>query len=404
MKKVISLITMILLFTAALMPAAAAAGHYGIQYAAEKSAAIVKGPQAPNISRIAFAVSGDLRRGEELKATISLIIDGGVLTAEALGCLNQYDNGCAGVFDGYVEINGRAERITLDLMYQNKNENFTAVTIGCAGDEEQQILFFGELSPAIGKLSEAHIQASHAAMKDSGYEAAATANAVDTTNRYQATNTKNASGYPVASISLYHANELKSRSSMLTYAKVNSHTAQFRDYLINEKGFGTWASSLLVNPDSYEVEIAAANKYLHHTGSAVPANNASSVNLTYSAYIPGAGSRTLGVPLNLTSARVSYRGVSSGAVYDNNIVNWKVFKTIGWNPDMMDGYYSNAAGGSVRAYYRFDSSVATDTLCTMKAYGAVRYQYIYSPFGGEKITLHMWTGDASCSSRVTIVP
>ncbi len=366
MKKVISLITMILLFTAALMPAAAA-GHYGIQYAAEKSAAIVKGPQAPNISRIAFAVSGDLRRGEELKATISLIIDGGVLTAEALGCLNQYDN-------------------------------------GCAGDEEQQILFFGELSPAIGKLSEAHIQASHAAMKDSGYEAAAAANAVDTTNRYQATNTKNTSGYPVATISLYHANELKSRSSMLTYAKVNSHTAQFRDYLINEKGFGTWASSLLVNPDSYEVEIAAANKYLHHTGSAVPANNASSVNLTYSAYIPGAGSRTLGVPLNLTSARVSYRGVSSGAVYDNNIVNWKVFKTIGWNPDMMDGYYSNAAGGSVRAYYRFDSSVATDTLCTMKAYGAVRYQYIYSPFGGENITLHMWTGDASCSSRVTIVP
>lgn len=404
MKKAISLLIIFILIACALMPGAAAVEINKIHYAAIKSATIVEGPQTPDISRIAVAVHGDLQRRPELKATVSLVIDGAVQTANTLGCLDQYENGYAGVFDGYIEISGRSERITIDLLYQNQNENFTAVTIGCAGDEKQQILFFGELSPAVGKLSEAHVQASRAAMKDTGNEAVTAANAVDTTNRYQATNTKNASGYPVATISLYHANELKSRSSMLTYAKVNSHTIQFMNYLINEKGFDLWANSLVVYPNAYEAEIAASDKYLHHTGSAVPANNASSVNLTFTAYFPGAGSRALGVPFTMNSTRVTFRGVSSGAIYNNNIVNWNVTKTLGWDTASLDGYYNSAAGGSVRAYYRYDSSVTSNTPSTMKAYGAIRYKYTYIPFGGESITLHMWTGDASCSSRVTIVP
>ncbi len=69
----------------------------------------------------------------------------------------------------------------------------------------------------------------------------------------------------------------------------------------------------------------------------------------------------------------------------------------------MDGDEYSNTGGCVRAGYRFDGNVTSHLNVSMGAYGAVRYEYVYSVPGGGSMILHMWTEDMLCASSLKII-
>ena len=84
---------------------------------------------------------------------------------------------------------------------------------------------------------------------------------------------------------------------MTVYAKVNSHTGSFKEYLKNVLGYNNALYTLTVYPDSYMIEIIGADKYLHSNGVVLPVAGATSQTMTFPAYLPYIGFFTFGVPI-----------------------------------------------------------------------------------------------------------
>jgi hypothetical protein len=327
-------------------------------------------------------------------------------------------NGYVGVFDGilydYYALTEKDNnepsitRVTVDVNYISAEDNFTAITIGAAGaDVEPTISFFGEYSDSIGKLCEQKridvLNKRSSVLQDSAVSSNEPLS-VDAATRFQSTATKTASGYSVATISIYYANELRNQSSMSVYAKVNSHTADFKDYLADVHGYDGALSSLIVYPDSWMIETVGADKYLHSNGVINPTASTTSVTLTFPAYLPYIGFFTFNIPLTMTSVSIATRGVAGSPIYSDNIITWDVFMRNGWNASTMDGDYTTETGGCVMVGYTYEDNVTVNRSSSMGAYGAIRYEYVYTPFMGSSITLHMWSDDAICASSLTIVP
>ena len=334
------------------------------------------------------------------------------------GYFKKYDNakGYVGVFDGVIENyyasytniveKDKSTRVTVDVNYLSNDENFTAITIGSAGDDiEPKIIFFGEYTDSIRKLCNSKsadvIEKRNKANLDTSQSVPLS---VDAATRFQATNTKTASGYSVATVSIYYANELRNQSSMSVYAKVNSHTSEFEDYLVDVHGFDGALSSLIVYPDSWKIETVGADKYLHSNGIMNPTESTTSVTMTFPAYLPYIGFFTFNIPLTMNSVSISTRGVAVDPIYSNNIITWDVFKRYGWNASSMDGDYTTETGGCVMAGYTYEDNVTSNRSSVIGAYGAIRYEYVYTPFLGSSMTLHMWSDDAICAGSLTIVP
>ena len=70
----------------------------------------------------------------------------------------------------------------------------------------------------------------------------------------------------------------------------------------------------------------------------------------------------------------------------------------------MDGDYTTETGGCVMAGYTYEDNVTSNRSSVIGAYGAIRYEYVYTPFLGSSMTLHMWSDDAICAGSLTIVP
>ncbi|MGN1047538.1 MAG: hypothetical protein ACI4QZ_02910 [Eubacteriales bacterium] len=353
----------------------------------------------------------NLVNSKEATGNLSMVVNNKIVSTNVIGTIEYFSqkNGYVGVLDGFALIDNVVESITLDFMYINKNNNFTALTIGCAGDILPQIVFLGEYTDELSELSTLNTnkilaEKNDDVLLDSYTELSETNNSVDATTRFQATSTKVVSGYETVTISLYHADELRNQSSMSVYAKVNSHSDSFKEYLKDVHGYDASQSSLIVYPDSYMIEVVGADKFLHSNGFVSPTAGTTSQTMTFPAYLPYVGFFTFGVPITMTSTTVDFRGVAVNAIYDDNIITWNIYKRYGWSQSTLDGYYDDAAGGIVRAGFTYESDVTSNITSTMGAYGQIRYEYVYTPFLASPITLHMWTDKVLCVDDFTIVP
>jgi Ni,Fe-hydrogenase maturation factor len=405
-----------LIFGSSYIPAAASAARFEFSASAnEKFSEAVKENISKDqgkvrnyaVTKIICSIGGPLS-SKQINGKVSLIIDDSVVSTQVTGTFTYFDSvdGYVGVLDGTAKINGKTEQITLDIVYHNDKDNFTAVTIGCAGDIVPQIVFFGEYSSAVSKISELNVKkilAEKSAVLPE-CERDFSQKSIDDTLRFQSTDTKVTSGYETVTISLYHQNELRAQSAMPVYAKVNSHTASFAEYLEDVHGYDQFADILLVFPDKYMIEILGGDSYLHTNRTISPTAGATSQSITFTPYIPGIGYTTLGLFYTMTSTAVSYRAITVNPVFDDNIVTWNVHKNHGWSISGMDGYYDDPAGGVVRAVYTYSTSVRTRKTALMAAFGQMRYEIIYTPFQGYQIVTHMWTEEALCANWLTIIP
>lgn len=353
-------------------------------------------------------ISNDRNR---IEGDVYLTTVADTIQVKTSGTVEYFDDagGYASVMDGLAFIDGAYKHVTIDMLYINENDNFTALTIGRAGKEIPVIYFYGQFSENISSLSEQNVEKTRVEMVA---ESVATENdypqmrstSVDATTRFQSTDTLTSSGYEMVTISLYHANELRNQSTMSVYAKVNSHSAAFKEYMINELGFDAWGSTLIVYPDTYTVEIIGADKYLHTDGVVTPTSNVESYDLTFYAYVPEIGIISFGFPIITSSTSVEFRGIATDPVYNNNIVSWNVYRQYGWNSWDMDGYYDDPEGGVVYARYTYEGNVTSNTRVSIGAYGSVRYEYIYTNIFGSSMTLHLWTDEALCANGLMIIP
>lgn len=343
-----------------------------------------------------------------IQGILTCYINDEYINVDVKGQISYYseEEGYVAVLDGIGVIDGNEEMITVDMIYHNSKDVFTAITIGSAGKLNPQIIFFGTYTDCIANLSEANIELSLKSKvpENEQIDIPNMLQSVDATTKFQATKTNYISQYESVTISLYHADELRNQSSMSVYAKVNSHTDSFKKYLINELGYNAFGSSLTVYPDSYMIKIVGADKYLHSNGNITPTSASTSVDVTFPAYLPYVGFFTFGVPITTNKVDVNYSGIATGAVYNNNIIQWDVYTWLGWTPTQMDGYYNTKEGGIAFAGYQYEGNVTSNQSSVMGAYGKIRYEYVYSQYTGAEMTLHTWTDDVWCSSSLTIVP
>lgn len=158
----------------------------------------------------------------QTSATLTLNFDSKSVVVGMTGTIKRYSSvkGYVGVFDGVATINGEEEQITADVNYLSDEEHFTAITIGCAGDKVPQIEFFGSFTDAISELATLEIKSNEELYVSSQNnnsiitDELLSTTAVDATTRLQSTGTKVSSGYETATISLYHANELRNQGVM----------------------------------------------------------------------------------------------------------------------------------------------------------------------------------------------
>ncbi len=338
------------------------------------------------------------------KASITITFPEKQISVPATGKIDSYDtNGYVGVLDAVISYNNKIEQLTLDFNYISKSETFSVLTIGCAGKIAPQIIYFGEFSSNISKLSALNVQAKKGSVPSNETQSndSVMSTAVDATIRLQGYDTIDASGYDAATIAIYHANEIENQNTMSVYAKVNSHCSEFKSYLKNVHGFTT--GSLTVYPDTYRIEIISNDKYLHSTGLVTPSNGSVVQNLTFPAYIPYYGWTTFGVPLTMSSTTVTTRTIEIGGIYNDNIVSWNIYKLYGWNSADIDGYEDDPSGGVVRTNYIYEGNVTDESYAYMGAFGQVRYEYV-NTIWGSSTTLHMWSDEVLCLSELTVLP
>ena len=152
------------------------------------------------------------------------------------------------------------------------------------------------------------------------------------------------------------------------------------------------------------IEMIGTDKYLHSNRVVVPTTGTTSMTLTFPAYLPYIGFFTFGVPITMSSTSVEYRGVATNPVYNDNIITWNVYKRNGWTANDLDGDHEDATGAVVKAIYTYEGNVTSNISAVMGAYGAIRYEYVYTNFLGSGMTLHTWTEEALCAKSFLIVP
>lgn len=347
-----------------------------------------------------------------------MVIDDNLVDIPVEGQIHTFEGvaGYVGVLDGEwiigTTIDGELlkKRITIDLNYISPVETFTAVTVGSVGSEKPEITFLGDCTSNISELISTNteysmnMRANNVAVDTP--EAESPQSRVNARIEYRCTATSNESGYETVTVSLYHAAELENQNEMSVYAKINSHTDEFIDYLIEEHGFSnSGLNSLMAYPDSYNLEIVGADRYLRSTRTISPEEDETVFEFPVTVYIPylELGYQTIGIPITMNSVSVSYRGVAINPIYTDNIVTWDVYKRGGWNPWDMDGYYNDSEGAVVYSRYTYEENVDEEFESTMGAIGELRYEYIHQVINNS-ITLHMWTESVTCANEFTIIP
>jgi hypothetical protein len=319
-----------------------------------------------------------------------------------------YRNG----LERYVNNEYYMQRVVLDINYIPKSgDNFSTLTIGSIGQTVPTILFFGDYTDALQKITAKYIKISNtrSAASDIKTDTEVTAYAVDGDLRFQSKAYVNTSNGYVACVSLYHANELRNQGNMTVAAKVNSNSLNFRNYLKYSLGFNVPGSTIITYPDSFNIEIVGADGKLHSTRSVAPNNSQTTVNFPLTVYIPRYGWITIDIPITMSSTSVAYRPVAVNPIFSDSIVTWDIFKRYGWNLQDMDFVTANPekenTGMRVKSIYTYEGNVTNSFKTSMGAYGSIRYEYSYYLPGVPNPSIsHMWTSEALTANSLTIVP
>ncbi len=346
----------------------------------------------------------DVNTGVQIPAEIILMFNECKYTVETKGELVRYDdmNGYVGVFDGTIVINDVQEHLTVDLLYISNSENYAIVTIGCADETAPLITFYGEFTDQIGELSEENYVK---VFSEANVEVCDTdiMPLVNAATDFKATGSATSGGYDTATVTVCFADELRNQGIMRVYAKINSHTENFKKYITETQGWGA-NDGLYACPDSYKVEIIGTEQNLHQAGDHFPDSNTTVDYLKVPVLVPGLGIVDwYAYTYTVSSTSVSCRGAANSAVHDN-IITWNVYKSGGWSPSVMDGYYDSTGGSIVHVNYTYAGNVTSNRSTTLGAGGEVRYMYSYVNEYGVSVVQHMWSSYAACGASLTIVP
>lgn len=82
---------------------------------------------------------------------------------------------------------------------------------------------------------------------------------------------------------------------MTIYAKANSNTENMKSYLQSSDGGGF--GSMVIYPDTFEIELVGAEDKLHSTRTVDPEDNATKINFPIAFYLPYIGFQYITVPI-----------------------------------------------------------------------------------------------------------
>lgn len=334
------------------------------------------------------------------------------LSGESYNFITTTSNGFFGVYEGdFINEDGSLLHVIADITYTN-SEMFVALTLGYAGDENFQILYFGELSDSLASISTAYADTAVSCENDV-FELNATGNtaaqpaSISSTFFYQGGTKSYLNGSVVADVNVFHANELSSNESMTTYVKVNSNDDNMLNYV---KGLIPSDQSLVtLCPDGVTISMSSQINELHvFTDAYYPKED----KTTYSIGIPfisliagdviGSAASLLNITMTVSSTDVTLEKVGSGISTDNKIT-WEIIKNSGFALREFDGDVSTETGFSARASYQFEGTVTNTTQTRMIFTGSIRYQYTTTVDGITPIVQHIRTSTATVTSNLKLV-
>lgn len=282
---------------------------------------------------------------------------------------------------------------------------FAAVTIGWAGEEEVPVvLYYGELSEKLGRIGETFSKAGGIDDFKQEEVAISTQATVDATLWQQKTQNMLAGTTTIGKMSVYHANELSSQGTMLSYLKVNVDEEASESYIKNDLGYKSTFVSVV--PDTVKGSMCALKTDVVVLPNAyTPAAGTTSFEAKIPAVDVNLGFAVYSMNITLTKVTTDELQFTSSSANDNG-VEWELYKKAGWHPGEIGfttNYPDSRYGAAMKLAFTYQGSTSSSIPTSIESKASIRYAYQLDT-DGYVLTYNIWTTPASMKSNVSLVP
>lgn len=295
--------------------------------------------------------------------------------------------------------------IIVDVTFSDK-DMFAVLTLGFATDNyNPNIMFFGNFTDEIKRISKKYADTKMpkfgSANQPDTYESNDDPLRIDATCKYKGTNEVYMGSHKAGALSVFHADEMENTGNMSVYAKVNTKSANVKDYLENDLGFSSIA---VVYPDTFNISICGNHNNMHAvTNSYLPQNNSTSATISIPAYLPVIGLQFIPYSIIMSSTTITPSKYSDSSIHLNNRLTWNIYRQNGWNPWDFDGSHSTSTGMTVQSTYTYEGNVLGVITRSMTSTGSIRYEY-WIDISGFNQAIHISTSTMNLLTTLLMYP
>ena len=188
------------------------------------------------------------------------------------------------------------------------------------------------------------------------------------------------------------------------YAKINTNTANFLDYLRNYLGYNTVTGTgyaLWVNPDRMTMKIEGRHENLYMvTDAYLPKDDYDEATIVVPYYI----AKQFGtIEINFLTAHINATtSYYNSASIMPNVVEWEFESSAGWE-DSLDGDHTTQTGLPVQTTFSHSGNITQKVGRQIRFFATLRYEY-YLQTTTSVLTLHMSMPEIYNSTSVTVHP
>lgn len=304
-------------------------------------------------------------------------------------------HGYVGIYEGIISnTSGSTIQVLLNIVFSKENM-FSILTIVPEGQEQMPtILFFGELTGNLSKISTAH------AKKQLLYDSYANgiSNSHDKTRSDYSTYSQgeqniSAGYFVVGKIRAYHSNYLANGHEDTVYMKITTTPSGPENYVSNTLGY---SNAILIRADRMNMSMESLNSdlYFSEDDDYDPKTKTNNVTIPIPAFIPGLGFQIINTTFSSCSVSASPSKTISGCT-NNNKATWTINGgSAGWTRGNTDNATSDNTGIGVKGYYHLGGNISSPQTRQIKYTGSIRFKY-YLIYGEDDYVQMSFTSNTA---------
>lgn len=365
---------------------------------------------------ICIAISGDLST-----AMITLTYNGVEFLGTAIGDVEEINAdellGYVGYYDGTLESvdANNTEYIQVDLTATFTDKDvYAVVSVGILSDKGMpNVGLYGNFSNELSAVSKKNAENSLLRMQDqiiteidcTQQNVEPTSTDLDMRVGFRGSLASIASGYEFFNISSFHQSNLINGQSAQIYAKLNTSSESFLEYMRDVEGYDNLTVGLAVSAYPKRVELSICGNHerfsLENNGCS-PTSGQTSVDLIIPVYSQTSGVSLTSVPAVFSSVTLTKGTYANGCLNGQNLANWILVDNF-WDDDALDGDHTTQSGVSVSADMKYNDYLTQSVFRSISITGKVRYAVNIQGVT-ETLTFTITTEEISRTTTMIVYP